>query len=82
MDTACEELTFSDEMAAAIDTIAVENEVVGNVYQRSELDWLLNNKSLGYVRIVLEGNLEEYLRGKPKHRLWAAVHPHTRGADA
>ena len=81
MDTACVELIFSDGGMIAIDTIGVENAVADNMYQRSELDWLIYNKSLGYVRIVLEGNLEEYLRGKPKHRLWAAVHPHTRGAD-
>ena len=28
----------------AIDTIAVENEVADNMYQRSELDWLIYNK--------------------------------------
>ena len=38
MDTACVELKFTDGSMIAIDTIAVENEVVDNMYQRSELD--------------------------------------------
>ena len=40
MDTACVELNFFDDSKIAIDTIAVENEVADNMYQRSELDWL------------------------------------------
>ena len=40
MDTACVELKFFDGSIIAIDTIAVENEVADNMYQRSELDWL------------------------------------------
>ena len=40
MDTACVELKFNDGSMIAIDTIAVENEVADNMYQRSELDWL------------------------------------------
>ena len=38
MDTACVELKFFDGSMIAIDTIAVENEVADNIYQRSELD--------------------------------------------
>jgi hypothetical protein len=38
LDTACVELKFSDGSMVAIDTIAVENEVADNMYQRSELD--------------------------------------------
>ena len=37
MDTACVELIFSDGSIIAIDTIAVENEIADNMYQRSEL---------------------------------------------
>ena len=35
MDTACVELKFLDGSMIAIDTIAVENEVADNMYQRS-----------------------------------------------
>lgn len=69
MDTVCVELRFSDDSMIAIDTIAVENEVADNMYQRSELDWLIYNKPLEYARLVLDGDLEGYLRGTPEHRL-------------
>ena len=69
MDTACVELKFADGSMISIDTIAVENEVADNMYQRSELDWLIYNKPLEYVQLVLVGDLERYLRGTPKHRL-------------
>ena len=69
MDTACVELRFSDGSMIAIDTIAVENEVADNMYQRSELDWLLYNKPLEYAQLVIEGDLEGYLKGTPEHRL-------------
>ena len=38
MDTACVELKFSDDSMIAIDTIAVENEVADNMYQRGLFD--------------------------------------------
>ena len=38
MDTACVELKYADGTLISIDTIAVENEVADNMYQRSELD--------------------------------------------
>ena len=69
MDTACVDLKFTDGSMIAIDTIAVENEVVDNMYQRSELDWLIYNKPLEYAQLVLDGDLEGYLRGAPEHRL-------------
>ena len=69
MDTACVELKFSDGSMIAIDTIAVENEVADNMYQRSELDWLIYNKPLEYAQLVLEGDPKTYVQGKPEHRL-------------
>ena len=69
MDTACVELKFSDDSMIAIDTIAVENEVADNMYQRSELDWLIYNKPLEYALLVLGGDLEQYVQGTPEHRL-------------
>ena len=69
MDTACVELKFTDGSMIAIDTIAVENEVVDNMYQRSELDWLIYNKPLEYAQLVLGDELEQYMQGTPEHRL-------------
>lgn len=69
MDTACVDLKFTDGSMIAIDTIAVENEVADNMYQRSELDWLIYNKPLEYAQLVLDGDLEQYVQGAPEHRL-------------
>ncbi len=69
MDTACVELKFADGSLIAIDTIAVENEVANNMYQRSELDWLIYNKPLEYAQLVLGDDLEGYLKGTAEHRL-------------
>ena len=69
MDTACVELKFSDGNMILIDTVAVENEVADNMYQRSELDWLIYSKPLEYAQLVLGGELEWYVQGIPEHRL-------------
>ncbi len=69
MDTACVELEYSDGSLISIDTIAVENEFADNMYQRSELDWLIYNKPLEYAQLVLEGDPKTYVQGKPEHRL-------------
>ncbi len=62
MDTVCVELKFSDGSMIAIDTIAVENEVANNVYQRSELDYLIYNDPIAYADLVLGGNPKAYLK--------------------
>ena len=62
MDTACVELKFSDGSMIAIDTIAVENEVADNMYQRSELDYLIYNAPLEYADLILNGEPETYLK--------------------
>ena len=69
MDTACVELKFVDGSMFSIDTIAVENEVADNMYQRSELDWLIYNRPLGYAQLVLGGVFAQYVNGTPEHRL-------------
>ena len=61
-DTVCVELRFSDGTLIAIDTIAVENEVADNMYQRSELDWLIYNAPIEYADLILNGDLEKYLK--------------------
>lgn len=62
MDTACVELKFDDGSMIAIDTIAVENEVADNMYQRSELDYLIYNDPIGYAELILNGDPETYLK--------------------
>jgi hypothetical protein len=62
MDTACVELKFTDGSMIAIDTIAVENEVTDNMYQRSELDYLIYNAPLEYADLILNGDPKTYLK--------------------
>ena len=62
MDTACVELKFFDGSIIAIDTIAVEKEVADNMYQRSELDYLIYNVPVGYADLILNGDSETYLK--------------------
>ena len=62
MDTARVELKFANGSIIAIDTIAVENEVADNMYQRSELDYLIYNDPVGYADLILNGDPETYLK--------------------
>ena len=62
MDNACVELKIRDGSMISIDTIAVENEVADNMYQRSELDYLIYNDPIGYADLILNGNPETYLK--------------------
>ena len=62
MDTVCVELKFADGSMISIDCIAVENEVVKNMYQLSELDYLIYNDPIGYADLILNGDPEEYLK--------------------
>ena len=61
-DTVCVELRFSDGSMIAIDTIAVENEIADNMYQRSELDYLIYNDPIAYAELILNSDPETYLK--------------------
>ncbi len=68
MDTCCVELKFTDGSMIAIDTIAVENEVADNMYQRSELDYLIYNDPIAYADLVLNGDPEAYLKAVTEYK--------------
>ena len=68
MDTACVELKFTDGSMIAIDTIAVENEIANNMYQRSELDYLIYNAPLEYAELILNGDPETYLKAVTEYK--------------
>ena len=61
IDTACVELRLEDGTMISIDCTAVENEVADNMYQRSELDWLIYNAPLEYADLILNGDPKKYL---------------------
>lgn len=62
IDTACVELRMEDGTMISINCTAVENEIADNMYQRSELDWLIYNAPLEYVDLILNSDLEKYLK--------------------
>ena len=68
MNTACVELKFDDSSMIAIDTIAVENEVADNMYQRAELDYLIYNDPVAYAELILNGDPETYLKTVTEYR--------------
>lgn len=69
MDTGCVEAKYEDGSMIAINCTAVENQIADNMYQRSELDWLIYNDPHTYVNLVLSGEIASYLKGKPEHKL-------------
>ena len=62
IDTACVELLLEDGTLIAIDCTAVENEVADNMYERSELDYLIYNAPMEYADLILNGDPETYLK--------------------
>ena len=62
IDTNRMEARFADGSTIAIDCIAIEDEYGNAPAQRAELDWLLYNKPLEYIQLILAGNPEEYLK--------------------
>lgn len=68
MDTACVELKYEGGAMISIDCIAVENEVARNMYEQSELDYLIYNDPVGYADLILNGDVEDYLRRVTDYR--------------
>ena len=68
MDSVCVELKFSDGSMIAINCTAVENEVADNMYQRSELDYLIYNDPIAYADLILNGDPVVYLKAVTEYR--------------
>ena len=62
IDTACVEVKLTDGSMVSIDCDTVENEYARNMYEVSELKFLIYNEPISYVRLLLNGKIEEYLR--------------------
>ena len=62
IDTAYVEVRFVDGSMIAIDCTLVEAEVARNMYESSELEWLVYNAPVDYVNLLLHGDVCEYLR--------------------
>ncbi len=68
LDTACVELRYSDGTMIAIYTPAVENEIADNMYERSQLDYLVYNAPLEYADLILNGDPKRYLKAVTEYR--------------
>ena len=68
IDTACVELRLTDGTLISIGCTAVENEAADNMYQRSELDWLIYNDPAAYADLILNGDPETYLKSVTENK--------------
>ncbi len=62
MDTACVEAVYPDGTKLAIDCSAIEDTFARNIYEQTELDYLIYNAPAEYINLVLSGEIEDYLR--------------------
>ena len=70
MDTGCVELLLRDGRMISINCTGAEDALDVTMAQRSELDYLVYNDPLGYADLILNGDLEEYLKNVTgSHRL-------------
>ena len=60
-DSESVELRYTDGTLIDIDCMVVEDEVARNMYERSELTWLLHHDPAGYADLVLNGCIWYYL---------------------
>ena len=68
-DSGFVELRAKDGSMIAVNCSALEDELDLSRNQRTDLDWLIYNQPLEYIRMVLSGELESYLRGPLEHGL-------------
>lgn len=61
IDTGCVEIKYADGSMVSINCTNVENEIARNMYEASELDWLIYNAPMDYVNLLLHDNIREYL---------------------
>ena len=62
IDTASVEVKYADGSMISIDCTRVETEAARNMYEASELDWLIYNAPMDYVNLLLHGDIQEYLK--------------------
>lgn len=61
IDNACVELIYDNGRKLYIYTPKVEESLRTTVYSRSKMDLLLDNNPMEYVRMVLDGTMQEYV---------------------
>ena len=62
MDENCVFVWMTDGKIIAIDCTKVENAYADNLYERSELDYLIYNDPIAYAELILNGDARRYLK--------------------
>jgi len=62
IDTACVEIKYADGSMISIDCTLVDAEVARNMFESSELEWLVYHAPVEYVNLLLHGDVREYLK--------------------
>ena len=65
MDTGCVEVNYNDGSMLSINCSEVENTYARTTIDCSELDWLIYNKPLEYVQLVLSGEIASLFKRSP-----------------
>ena len=61
IDTACVEIKYDNGITISIDCITVENTIPRNMFERSELDYLVyHDPAAAYADLILSGEAEDY----------------------
>ena len=62
IDSGCVEMRYTDGTMISIDCTAIEHEIADNLFQRSELDWLIYNDPVAYADLIFNGDPGQYLK--------------------
>ena len=62
IDTACVEIKYDNGVMISIDCITIEDTIPRNMYERSELDYLVYNDPAAYADLILSGEAKDYLK--------------------
>ena len=68
MDEGCVWAWLMDGHIITIDCTKVEREVADNLYERSELDYLIYNDPAAYADLILNRNPVSYLKAITQYR--------------
>ena len=68
MDENLVSVWMTDGGIIAIDCTKVENSFADNLYERSELDYLICNDPIGYADLILNGDAGRYLKAVTTYR--------------
>ena len=68
IDTASIELKYTDGSMISIYCPAIEDEIAENMYQRSELDYLIYNDPLAYAVLILNRDPKAYIKAVTEYK--------------